>query len=268
MSDDEYSEQYPSDREEEDDVPFSKPIRSKKVFTGDVDDADDADAEDDLDAEAEADDDLEVDPDAEDDIEVDDAVNPEDDIDFGEDSEEDEMDEDDGDEENRPDEDIMINEEKVKEKKKVTKKKKVQVLHFDDDDDDIDTEDNYLQKFNNDIKHNYINEFHPECLTHNYDEISRLSIVIRNEDGIIVDPLHKTIPYLTKYERARILGQRAKQIEMGSRPFVNVPENIVDTNFIAELELSEKKIPFIIKRPKPDGSCEYWKVQDLELIIF
>jgi DNA-directed RNA polymerase I, II, and III subunit RPABC2 len=125
-----------------------------------------------------------------------------------------------------------------------------------------------LQKFTNDIKYNYINEFHPECLTHNYDEISKLSIVTRNADGIIVDPLHKTIPYLTKYERARILGQRAKQLEMGAKPLVSVPENIVDTSFIAELELAEKKIPFIIKRPKPDGSCEYWKVQDLELIIF
>ena len=87
-------------------------------------------------------------------------------------------------------------------------------------------------------------------------------------DNIIIDPLHKTIPILTKYERARILGQRAKQIESGAKPLVKVPDNIIDGYLIAELELREKKIPFVIKRPLPDGSCEYWNVKDLEVIIY
>jgi DNA-directed RNA polymerase I, II, and III subunit RPABC2 len=113
-----------------------------------------------------------------------------------------------------------------------------------------------------------VNEFHPECLNHNYEEIEKLSLIIRNSDGIIVDPLHKTIPYLTKYEKARILGQRAKQIETGAKPLVKVPENIVDSYIIAELELKEKKIPFIIRRPIPGGACEYWHLKDLENIGF
>jgi DNA-directed RNA polymerase I, II, and III subunit RPABC2 len=137
---------------------------------------------------------------------------------------------------------------------------------FDDDDDEYD--ENYLQKFDNEITKNYINEFHPECLIHNYDEIAKLSIVVRNSDNIIIDPNHKTIPYLTKYERARILGQRAKQIEAGAKPFINVPENVIDGYIIAELELREKKIPFIIKRPIPGGGCEYWSIKDLENIGF
>ena len=113
-----------------------------------------------------------------------------------------------------------------------------------------------------------MDEFHPECLNHNYDEISHLSIVIKNANGIIIDPLHKTIPYLTKYEKARILGQRSKQIENGAKPLVKVPENIVEAYIIAELELKEKKIPFIIRRPIPGGGCEYWKLKDLEIISF
>jgi DNA-directed RNA polymerase I, II, and III subunit RPABC2 len=164
-------------------------------------------------------------------------------------------------------------EENVVVPKKKTEKKsgKKQLMIIDEEDDETYEEeynDNYLEKFDSELVKNYIDEFHPECLSHNYDEIAKLSVVVRNSDGIIIDPLHRTIPYLTKYEKARILGQRAKQIETGSIPFVKVPENIVDGHIIAELELKEKKIPFIIKRPIPSGGCEYWNLKDLEVIAF
>ena len=138
----------------------------------------------------------------------------------------------------------------------------------DDDEDDDDDDENYLQKFDRDIKKNYINEFHPECIIHNFDEVVALSHVSRDKNGIIIDDLHRTNPFLTKYERARILGQRAKQIECGAKPFIKVPENIVDSYIIADLELKQKKIPFIIRRPIPGGGCEYWNIKDLEMILF
>jgi DNA-directed RNA polymerase I, II, and III subunit RPABC2 len=138
----------------------------------------------------------------------------------------------------------------------------------DDDDEDEDLNENYLQKFDSEITKNYISEYHPECFLHNYEEIAYLTKVIRNADNIIVDPLHKTIPFLTKYERARVLGQRAKQIEAGSKPFVHVPETVIEGSIIAELELQQKKIPFIIRRPLPNGGCEYWNLRDLEIIGF
>ena len=137
-----------------------------------------------------------------------------------------------------------------------------------DEGDDEEDED-YLQKFDRDIKKNYIVDYHPECMIHNYEEISALTKVIRDKDNIIVDPLHRTIPYLTKYERARVLGQRAKQINLGARPFVKVPENIIDGNLVAEMELAQKRIPFIIRRPLPGNSgSEYWNLKDLEIITF
>jgi DNA-directed RNA polymerase I, II, and III subunit RPABC2 len=137
-----------------------------------------------------------------------------------------------------------------------------------DDENDEDDED-YLQKFDTDIKKNYIVDYHPECMIHNYEEISALTKVIRDKDNVIVDPLHRTIPYLTKYERARVLGQRAKQINLGARPFVKVPENIIDGNLVAEMELAQKRIPFIIRRPLPGNSgSEYWNLKDLEIITF
>jgi len=143
-----------------------------------------------------------------------------------------------------------------------------QNTYSDSDNEDEDEDENYLQKFNSEINKNYIMEFHPECMNHNYDEINALSKVTRDEFNIIIDPLHKTIPFLTKYEKTRILGQRAKQIECGAKPLVRVPENIIDGYIIAELELQQKKIPFIIRRPLPNGGSEYWNLKDLEIISF
>jgi DNA-directed RNA polymerase subunit K/omega len=163
------------------------------------------------------------------------------------------------------------------EKNKVKQEKKQTTIQLDDDignnddyeDDDEDYQDeNYLQKFDKEMTKDYILDFHPECLSHNYDEIKALSKVTRDEFNIIIDPLHKTVPFLTKYERTRILGQRAKQIECGAKPLVKIPENIIDSYIIAELELDQKAIPFIIRRPIPSGGSEYWNLKDLEVIAF
>jgi len=137
-----------------------------------------------------------------------------------------------------------------------------------DDDEDDDEDATYLQKFNSDMNKNYIVDCHPECLNHNYDEISILSRVVRDKNNIIIDELHRTIPFLTKYEKARILGQRAKQINYGAKALIKIPDNVIDGYIIAELELLQKKIPFIIRRPIPGGGSEYWNVKDLENISF
>ena len=148
------------------------------------------------------------------------------------------------------------------------KTKKAVQIELPSDDEDEDYDDSYLQKFDSEVTKNYINDFHPECLIQNYDEITKLTTVVRDSNNIIVDPLHRTIPFLTKYEKARILGQRAKQIETGAKPFISVPENIIDGYVIAELELQQKRIPFIIRRPIPGGAFEYWNIRDLEMISF
>jgi DNA-directed RNA polymerase I, II, and III subunit RPABC2 len=137
-----------------------------------------------------------------------------------------------------------------------------------DESDDEEEDNQYLQKFNAEINKNYIVDFHPECSMHNYDEISVLSRIVRDKMNNIVDDLHKTIPFLTKYERTRILGQRAKQLNSGAKAFIKVPENVIDGYLIAELELVEKRIPFIIRRPVPGGGCEYWSLKDLEIVSF
>ena len=136
----------------------------------------------------------------------------------------------------------------------------------DDDDSDDDDDEHYLQKFDSSLKTNIISEYHPELKVHNNEEVEALSKVVRNEQGIIVDPLHRTVPILTKYERARILGERAKQINMGAKPVIPIADSVIDGYLIALEEFNHKKIPFIVKRPLPNGGCEYWKLQDLEVI--
>jgi DNA-directed RNA polymerase I, II, and III subunit RPABC2 len=135
--------------------------------------------------------------------------------------------------------------------------------NMDDDDDD----DSKLKKFDKELRDDYLVNFHPESLIQNYDEIYNLARVVRDANGVVVDNLHKTLPMMTKYEKTRILGQRAKQINDGATPFVKVPEGVIDGYLIALKELEEKKIPFIIRRPLPNRGSEYWMVEDLEIII-
>ena len=139
---------------------------------------------------------------------------------------------------------------------------------FDDaEDDDEDDDEFYLQKFDETTQQKIIADFHPELQSHNYDEIDVLSRVVRDENGNIIDPLHKTIPFITRYEKARILGERAKQINSGAKPFVELEPNVIDGYVIALKEFEAKKIPFIVKRPMPNGGVEYWRFEDLEVLV-
>ena len=131
---------------------------------------------------------------------------------------------------------------------------------------DEDDDNNSLNKLDTVSRQDIISDYHPELKLHNFDEIENLCKVMRDDEGVIIDPLHRTIPIVTRYEKARILGERAKQINAGANIFVNVDNSIIDGYLIAVKEFEEKKIPFIVKRPMPNGGCEYWKLEDLEML--
>ena len=135
-----------------------------------------------------------------------------------------------------------------------------------DDADDADDGTNYLRKFDSEMRENYITSHHQEMMQLNASEVDALVRVVRNADGMIVDGMHQTMPFLTKYEKTRILGQRAKQINQGAQPLIPVDKKIIDGYLIAQLELQQKALPFIIRRPLPGGKSEYWRLADLELI--
>jgi DNA-directed RNA polymerase I, II, and III subunit RPABC2 len=146
--------------------------------------------------------------------------------------------------------------------------KQLNIVDYDSEpEDDTDDDENYLQKFDESLHTQVIADYHPEMKSHNYDEITNMAKVTRNESGAIIDPLHKSVPFITRYEKAKLIGERAAQLGAGAKPLVEVDENIIDDYVIASKEFNEKKIPFIIKRPMPNGGCEYWRMEDLEILI-
>ena len=84
-------------------------------------------------------------------------------------------------------------------------------------------------------------------LLENYDTIKKFNI---------------SKPILSKYEKTKVLGIRAEQIRNGSIPLIIVPKHITDELDIAEEELKQRKMPFIIER-KIGYKSEYWKIEDL-----
>ncbi|CAA2983401.1 DNA-directed RNA polymerases II, IV and V subunit 6A-like [Olea europaea var. sylvestris] len=82
------------------------------------------------------------------------------------------------------------------------------------------------------------------------------------QEEVPVERPRKTSKYMTKYERARILGTRALQISMNAPVMVEL-EGETDPLEIAMKELRERKIPFTIRRYLPDGSYEDWGVDEL-----
>ena len=138
-------------------------------------------------------------------------------------------------------------------------------MDYSDDDYDSDIDEEVFKKIDNHEIKDDLGIIHPESNVVNYDEIYTLSQVVR-KDNMIVDVHHQTLGKLTRFEKARILGQRVKQLDQGSIPYVSGYENCLDNYLIAEKELTEKVLPFIIRRPLPDGTSEYWKLGDLEIL--
>ena len=136
----------------------------------------------------------------------------------------------------------------------------------DDEDEDEEYDEDDLQKIDESTQTKIINNYHPELKTLNYEEIETLCTVVRDVRGNIIDPLHKTLPILSRYEKARILGERAEQINSGAQSFIELDPTMIDGYLIALKELDQKKIPFIIQRPLPNGGSEYWRLCDLEML--
>ena len=82
----------------------------------------------------------------------------------------------------------------------------------------------------------------------------------------IPDEERTTPAFMTKYEKARIIGTRALQISKNAPVLVDLGKDDIDPILIAEKELAEKKIPFVIRRYLPDGSYEDWKTCELNII--
>ena len=90
-------------------------------------------------------------------------------------------------------------------------------------------------------------------------------IININETYINYHQNKKSTPsFITKFEKAKILGIRSEMISNGSPPLVET--DFVDSYDIAKQEYLEKKIPLIIRRYLPNGKYEDWKLSDFEIL--
>ena len=112
---------------------------------------------------------------------------------------------------------------------------------------------------------------HPELIV-DYIETILANVPLKNAqpsadpESPNYDAKHTTYPFVTLYERTRIIGLRANQLSQGSRPFIPIPPQVTDVREIARLEFAQKKLPFIIQRPLPNGTFEYWRLSDLMIL--
>jgi len=110
-------------------------------------------------------------------------------------------------------------------------------------------------------------DMHPFISVPTDAEMEALAKVVRDAYGNIIDENHsRTFPWMDKYEKARIIGTRAAQISRDAPLQIEVQDGVIDSFRLAEMELEQNQIAFVIRRPLPDGTSEYWPVHELEQI--
>jgi DNA-directed RNA polymerase I, II, and III subunit RPABC2 len=96
-----------------------------------------------------------------------------------------------------------------------------------------------------------------------------MTFVLREDVVKTADAPRVSLPYFTKYEYTTLLSCRAQQIAEGAVPLIPLTDfNTNDPKLvlkIAEREILERKLPYIIRRKLPNGTTEYWSVAELEL---
>ena len=115
----------------------------------------------------------------------------------------------------------------------------------------------------------FLYKFHPESILDYADTVApKIPVRVALPDTeAMVDQNHRSQPFLTIFEKTKILGFRANQLSQGARPYIDVPEYATTALEIAHLELEQRRLPFIMKRPMPDGTFEYWRLSDLIVIV-
>jgi DNA-directed RNA polymerase I, II, and III subunit RPABC2 len=94
--------------------------------------------------------------------------------------------------------------------------------------------------------------------------------IFRTDVAEAVKQPRVTREFFTKYEYTALVSLRAQQLAEGSKPLVSL-EGLkqADPMFVwhvARREVEQKKLPFLIRRQLPDGSAEFWSVQEMEIM--
>ena len=106
---------------------------------------------------------------------------------------------------------------------------------------------------------------HPECSIE-YAEVIAHKLPLTASPPLNKDTNHRSPPFLTQYEKTKIIGLRANQLSQSARPYIAVPEYVTSVWEIARMELAQRRLPFIVRRPMPNGNHEYWRLSDLLIL--
>jgi DNA-directed RNA polymerase I, II, and III subunit RPABC2 len=110
-------------------------------------------------------------------------------------------------------------------------------------------------------------KFHPESILDYSETITpKIPLRVAPPGSEELDAYHRSQPFLSGFEKTKILGFRANQLSQGARPYIDVPEYVTSELEIARIELEQRRLPFILKRPMPDGTFEYWRLADLLIL--
>ena len=82
------------------------------------------------------------------------------------------------------------------------------------------------------------------------------------EEEVKIETVRRTKPFITKYEKVRILSFRANQLSRGAAPMLKDTDGLSPAQ-IALKEYEQKVIPLKIKRPLPNGTVEKYKISEL-----
>lgn len=78
---------------------------------------------------------------------------------------------------------------------------------------------------------------------------------------------NKTKNILSKYERVKIIGLRSEQLQRGADPYVEYDTTVpFNPRAIADEEMRQRKLPFMLRRTLPDNSTEYWRLDDMIIL--
>jgi DNA-directed RNA polymerase I, II, and III subunit RPABC2 len=112
----------------------------------------------------------------------------------------------------------------------------------------------------------FLTMHHPECRVDYMEDVLKILPLESYPPTRETDKNHKSVPYLTLFEKTKIIGFRANQLAQGARPLIEVPKHVTDVLEIARIELEQKRMPYILKRGMPDGTFEYWRLTDLIIL--
>lgn len=89
-------------------------------------------------------------------------------------------------------------------------------------------------------------------------------VIVTEHTNRVADNERITYNKLTKYEKTRLISSRAEQLARGAQPLIEITGE-TDVISIAQKEVNERKIPFIIRRPlhDKDQKFEEWNAGDL-----